>query len=183
MEIEMKKQLLRSDIEKLVILLKNIENTFTGDLTNDFLYKMYKSLEKLEAELEVIYSIPALQYPDAYDKYESDRLALVGVHAEKNADGSLKTIPGTNDALFLSENQAKFNTEFDAFNATPANVSLLAKVEAVNLERVTFMEGTSEVEITEVPFNELPELKTEGKPTGWVMDALSALGNLTIKED
>ena len=133
-------------LNNLLKALKNIKNT-------KFAYAITKNTRLIDTELEIMKEIAQSGVPEKLQEFESKRIDLIEKYAEKNEDGTFKTVNGNYDVQ--GDNLVAFQTEYDTL--TKEYVDTLAENEANNAKVDGMLKEDIDLTLIKVKFENLPD--------------------------
>lgn len=133
-------------LNNLLKTLKNIKNT-------KFAYAITKNTRLIDAELEIMKEIAQSGVPEKLQEFESKRIALIEKYAEKNEDGTFKTVNGNYDVQ--GDNLVAFQAEYDTLTKEYADT--LAENEANNAKVNGMLKEEIDLALIKVKFENLPD--------------------------
>ena len=132
-------------LNNLLKALKNIKNT-------KFAYAITKNTRLIDAELEIMKEIAQSGVPEKLQEFESKRIGLIEKYAEKNEDGTFKTINGNYDVQ--GDNLVAFQTDYDTLTKEYADT--LAENEANNAKVDGMLKEEIDLALIKVKVDNLP---------------------------
>ena len=133
-------------LNDLLKALKNIKNT-------KFAYAITKNTRLIDAELEIMKEIAQSGVPEKLQEFESKRKELIEKYAEKNEDGTFKTVNGNYDVQ--GDNLVAFQTDYDALTKEYADT--LAENEANNAKVDGMLKEEIDLALIKVKVDNLPD--------------------------
>lgn len=180
----MKKMINRNKLISLQTIFSRLEDFFEGrdgKFSPEFLNFAIKNLKSINAELELINSNPALQYPSKYTEYEDKRIDLLKEYAELDENGNFILLDGTTEATFADGKREEYNSVLSELREEYKDV--ITEADEINKVKEEFMNGESELDVYTIYYKSLPDFISKGKAPGWSTAVYEMLSDVIEYDD